>query len=129
MSPSAFLSVLVQALPWVIAGVVVGMAVAGAVNWRMRRYQRQLLVQDERLLANDEELTTLMTALVERLNSVALELQDLRAELRTHITSDLLHSPTDPPVNPEAVPPPHPTPRHARSPAAPNSQEQREGTP
>jgi hypothetical protein len=33
-----------------------------------------------------------------------------------------------PPVNPEAVPPPHPTPRHARSPAPPNAQEPREGT-
>jgi hypothetical protein len=107
------------------------MGVSAFFQWRIRGVQQELLANDQELLANDRQISASHARLGEHLSSmgqmVGPELREMRAQLDRHITSDLL-SPTDPPVNPEAVPPPHPTPRHDRSPA-PTSQEQREGTP
>lgn len=115
---------------WILAAGMVGIAI---LNWRLYRRQRQLLANDRELLAHERQLHASHVRLGEHLSSIGQmlgpDLRELRAELRAHTTSDLLHSPTDPPVNPEAVPPPHPTPRHARAPAPTAQTEPREGTP
>lgn len=122
---------LLPLLTWLVIGA--GLGANLFFQWRIRRFQRELLANDKELLAQDRYLRAAHARLGEHLSSVGQmvgpELAALRAELHAHSTSNLLHSPTDPPVNPEAVPPPHPTPRHARAPAPTPQTEPREGTP